>query len=65
MSRAQDFKDYAFQTQSNWRAMQKVCPHRNPARDAEGQGKICEHEENSSGMEWCSVDACPFLPVCK
>jgi len=44
-----------------WRNMQAVCKHRNSDRDDEGQGKICEHPDNESGMEWCSIGYCPLL----
>ena len=46
-----------------WRTCQSVCEYRNPKRDNEGQGPICEHKENHSGMEWCSPDCCPLLAV--
>lgn len=44
-----------------WIGMQSTCPHRNPKRDDEGQGKICEHDDNESNMDWCSIGHCPRL----
>lgn len=46
-----------------WDKCQGVCDHRNSNRDDEGQGRICEHPENHSGMEWCSPDSCPLLAL--
>ncbi|MBB40977.1 MULTISPECIES: hypothetical protein [Hyphomonas] len=46
-----------------WRRCQDLCEHRNKTRDAEGQGPICEHEDNHSGMEWCSPESCPLLAI--
>lgn len=46
-----------------WEKMKAVCPHRCPDRDDEGQGPICAHDENSSGMEWCEPGSCPFLSL--
>ena len=44
-----------------WEHMQGVCEYRNASRDDEGQGRICEHADNSSGMEWCDPSHCPLL----
>ena len=46
-----------------WRRCQDVCEHRNPDRDDEGQGAICEHPKNGSGMEWCDPTYCPLLAL--
>lgn len=46
-----------------WSHCQSICEHRNPDRDDEGQGEICEHEDNSSGMEWCTPDSCPLIQL--
>lgn len=46
---------------SAWKQVQSLCEHRNPKRDDEGQGEICEHEDNSSGMEWCDPSSCPLM----
>lgn len=46
---------------SRWKNMQDCCGHRNAKRDGEGQGKICEHPDNDSGMGWCSIGYCPLL----
>lgn len=44
-----------------WVRVQNCCEYRNASRDDEGQGKICEHDENESGMEWCDLGYCPLL----
>lgn len=44
-----------------WVRVQELCEHRNPSRDDEGQGKICEHEDNQSGMGWCDPSSCPLM----
>ena len=46
-----------------WDHCQAVCEHRNPDRDDEGQGRICEHPDNTSGMEWCDPSHCPLLAL--
>lgn len=46
-----------------WDHCQAVCEHRNPNRDDEGQGRICEHPDNTSGMEWCDPSHCPLLAL--
>lgn len=46
-----------------WRHCRSICEHRNHERDNEGQGPICEHDDNHSGMEWCSPDSCPLLAI--
>lgn len=48
---------------SAWDHCQSVCEHRNPKRDDEGQGRICEHQDNTSGMEWCDPSHCPLLAL--
>lgn len=47
--------------QGIWLRVQECCEYRNPERDHEGQGKICENDENRSGMEWCDLGYCPLL----
>jgi hypothetical protein len=42
-----------------WDRCQTTCDHREPARDDEFC--ICEHEDNTSGMEWCTPSHCPLL----
>lgn len=44
-----------------WDHAQEVCEYRNASRDHEGQGRICEHVDNTSGMEWCDPSHCPLL----
>lgn len=44
-----------------WRQVQSCCENRNLDRDDEGQGPICEHEDNLSGMEWCDPSSCPLM----
>ena len=46
-----------------WKRCQDICEHRNKSRDEEGQGEICEHEDNTSGMEWCDPSHCPLLAI--
>lgn len=46
-----------------WGRVKELCPHRNSKRDDEGQGPICEHPENPSGMEWCCPSYCPISDI--
>ena len=46
-----------------WDKLQSVCGWRAPDRDDEGQGRICENLENTSGMEWCDPSHCPLLDI--
>ncbi len=51
MSVSADTVEALYAVEAAWDHCQEVCDHRNPSRDDEGQGRICEHPDNTSGME--------------
>lgn len=63
MSVSSDTSEAMRAVEDAWDKCQSICEHRNPNRDDEGQGRICEHPENTSGMEWCDPSHCPLLSL--